>query len=131
MPNVSNAPIVQQGPVTQSAPLNVGLGLTAAGAINAGTMKLSQDDPIHNVIGVLLNLLMQPLKKMFPILKRHEAAVFVMLLIALAVAILLSDGDHRKAFRDGVLGVIDALGNYKADKMSGMNILKPADDPTA
>lgn len=126
----ARGPVVGQGPLTSSAPLNIGIGTAAVGGVNTGMVALQSaggDPPWANGMAIILNLLMQPLKKQFPLLQQHEWAILVMMAIAFVLGyIVIFHGDSAKAFINMGYSTVTALGNYKGDKASGLNILPPA-----
>lgn len=121
--------VVEQKPLTNSVPLNMAIGAGAAGAVNYGVAKGVGDDVWPSGIAIVLNVVMQPAKKMFPFLKHQEWAIVFMLLLGVAVLyFFVFDRDFARALINGAGGVIDAIGNYKADKAAGLNVFQPADD---
>lgn len=124
----TGAPVVTQGPMTTSAPLNVGIGVTAAAVTNYAVAQASGDG-WGNAGAVLLNCLMQPLKKWFPILKQHEYAIIAMLIIMFVLLyFLVFDRNAAESLKDSAYATFQAIANYKSDKASGLNIMTPAED---
>lgn len=123
-------PVVDQGPMTADPVKNLGLGLTGAAVTNYGTQWMAAGDTIPNAIALFLNtIVMQPLKKVFKPARHMEVAVVVMFVVAFAILYLvIFKEDVAKSFYDATLGTFQAIANYKADKASGLNILKPAED---
>lgn len=126
----TRAPVVGQGPVTDNPPTNLAMGVAAAATINYGTNWVAAGDPVPNAVALFLNtVVMQPLKRVFPLFRHAEAAVLVMFIVAFGVVyFIVYKGDEAKAFYDAALSTFQAVANYKADKASGLNILKPAED---
>lgn len=119
--------------MTASAPLNMGLGAAAVGGVNTGVIALQAaggDPPWANGTAIILNLLMQPIKTHIPVFKHGEWAILLMMMAAFALGyFVIFHGDSAKALMNMGYSTITALGNYKGDKASGLNILPPASDP--
>lgn len=125
---VQLGPIVNKGPITSSAPLNIGLGTAAIAVANYGVSWVTEDK-WSSGIALVLNVIMQPAKKMLPFLSHYEWACLFMFIVAAALLyFFVFPGDVAQALVKGGGAVIDAIGNYKGDKASGFNIMKPAVD---
>lgn len=123
------------GPLTTSAPLNVGIGAVTVGGVNAGVVglqSLSGELPWANGTAIILNLIVQVFKKKLSFLQKHEWTILAMMLIAFGMGyFVIFHGDSAKALMNMGYSVITALGNYKGDKASGLNILPAAPSPQA
>lgn len=131
MPSVAG-PVVAGGPMTSSAPLNMGIGAATVGGVHGGLVALQAaggDPPWANGTAIILNLLMQPIKTHIPMFKHSEWAILFMMLAAFVLGyFVIFHGDSAKALMNMGYSTIGALGTYKGDKASGLNILPPAPD---
>lgn len=129
MPTVTPAikasgPVVEQGPVTTSAPLNAVLGASVVGGANVGATMLT-GDPLATAMALFLNLIAQPIKKIkwFP---EKEGLIVLMLVVSFGLGyFMLYQGDPIKSFVTSAISTMLAKLNYKGDKASGLNILEP------
>lgn len=120
------APVVGQGPVTQSAPLNVAMGAAVVGASQYGMAALTGGAEVLGT-SVFLNLLGQLFKgaKWFP---EHRGLIVLFLIISFVVAFLLlpnTNHDAGKAFLHMANSTMQAILNYKGDKAAGLNVMPP------
>lgn len=117
-------PVVGQGPVTQSAPVNLAIGGVAAGAAHAGAAMLT-GDPLANAMALFLNLIAQPIKKLkwFP---EKEGLIVLFIVVSFLIGwFFLYHGDAARTFTTTAVSTMLAKVGYKADKASGLNILEP------
>lgn len=124
------APVIGQGPVTTSAPLNIAMGMGVAGASQAGFAAVTGDGWVL-ATSIFLNLVSQLVKgpKWFP---EHKGLIIVMLLASFLIGYFiwygsLNDGLDRlrESFANMANSTMQAILNYKADKAAGLNALPP------
>lgn len=137
----TQAPVVGQGPVTDSAPINVAMGASVAGATAWGMTQLTGGPEVVGT-ALFLNLVGQLVKriKWFP---EHEGLIALFLLASFAAGLVFfyphspgvptSDPLWQdttrlgKAFLHMANSTMEALLHYKADKASGLNIMPPTE----
>lgn len=119
-------------PSTDSKPLNVAMGASVAGvtntALTVATAPINGPVPAVVATAIFLNLIIQPVKKLkwFP---EHEGSIFIGIIVGFIVGyFLLYHGDTANSFVNAVCSTFQSLANYKADKLSGLNIM-PATPP--
>lgn len=126
----THAPVIGQGPVTSSAPLNVVMGASVAGATQAGFAAVTGEGWVL-ATSMFLNLVGQLVKgpKWFP---EHKGLIVVMLLVSFAVGyfVLFGGVDNltervRESFVNMSNSTMQAVINYKADKAAGLNVMPP------
>lgn len=118
----TTAPIVGQGPVTESAPLNMAMGAGVVGATHWGMAALTGGPEVLGT-SVFLNLVGQLFKniKWFP---EHKGLIVLFLILSFVVAyFVLFDHNVGRAFLHMANSTMEALINFKADKASGLNIM--------
>lgn len=135
----TTAPIIGQGPVTESAPLNVMMGAGVAGATAWGMAQMTGGPEVLGT-AVFLNLVGQLTKKIkrFP---EHEGLIALFMALAFIAGLIffypaapghqglvgLLDDTSRlgKAFLHMANSTMEALLHYKADKAAGLNVMPP------
>lgn len=130
----TRAPIVGQGPVTEHAALNMGIGAGVVGASQAGFMVMTGGGQVL-ATSVFLNLVSQ-LVKDFTWFPEHKGLIILMLLLSFLVGYFIFystgavDDPARLAnsFMNMANSTMQAILNYKGDKASGLNALAPVSD---
>lgn len=126
----TTAPVIGQGPVTTSAPLNIAMGMGIAGASQAGFAVMTGGGWVL-ATSTFLNLIGQLVKgpKWFP---ERKGLIIVMLVISFVIGYfvifggLSNDLDRlRESFANMANSTMQAVLNYKADKAAGLNMLPP------
>lgn len=122
----TQAPIVGQGPVTESAPLNVAMGAAVVGASQYGMAAMTQSTDVL-AVSVFLNLLGQ-LVKGFKWFDEHKLLILVFLVASFLVCYFVLYGqDHNlvASFKTMANSTMQAVLNYKGDKAAGLNVMPP------
>lgn len=123
-PDQPPLPIVGQGPVTGSAPVNMAMGATVIGASQYGMAALTQSTDVLSV-SVFLNLLGQ-LVKGFKWFDEHKLLILVFLLASFALCFfVLYNHDAVASFKTMANATMQAILNYKGDKAAGLNVMPP------
>lgn len=120
----TTAPIVGQGPITSSAPLNMAMGAAVVGTSQWGMAALTGGPEVLGT-SVFLNLMGQLFKgaKWFP---EHKGLIILFLVVSFVIAyFVLFDREAGRAFLHMSNSTMEAILNYKGDKAAGLNIMPP------
>lgn len=126
----ANGPVIVQGPVTESPPLNVAIGASVVGASQLGFMAATGGGQVL-ATSLFLNLISQLVKdiKWFP---EHKGLIVLMLCVSFVIGYFIfyraSPDDATRlanSFTNMANSTMQAVLNYKGDKASGLNMLVP------
>lgn len=124
----TRAPIVGQGPITESPPINIAMGAAVVAGSQYGMAAMTGGPEVLGT-SVFLNLVGQLFKgyKWFP---EHKGLIVLFLIISFVVAYFLLPGtahEAGRAFLHMANSTMQAILNYKGDKAAGLNVMPPTE----